>query len=57
MNKKQDLLNIIEVIQADLAESVWIATEYPSYDLHKLYEFPDKRLKELGERIEELWGE
>lgn len=57
MDKKQDILNIIEVIQVDLAESIWEATEYPSYDLHKLYKFPDKRLKELSERIEELWND
>lgn len=57
MDKKQDILNIIEVIQADLAESIWEATEYPDYDLHKLYEFPDKRLRELSERIDELWND
>lgn len=55
--KKQDVISVIEEIRVDLAEHIWVATEDPRFDIHKLYEFPDKRLRELQDRISELWSD
>lgn len=53
---RDDILMIIDLISADLAEDIWVTTEDPNSDARELYQYPDKRLKELRERIYLLWG-
>lgn len=53
---RDDVLMIIDLISADMAEDIWVASEYPDFDIRKLYVYPDKQLKELRDRIETLWG-
>ena len=54
--RKLDTLRIIDIICANLAEDIWVDCLTPTSGGGGLYQYPNKRLQELRERINLLWG-
>lgn len=54
--RKQDTLRILDMIAIDMTGDIWNLIEGIDSDMEALYEYPNKRLNELRDRIERLWG-
>ena len=54
--RKQDTLRILDMITVDLTGDIWNLIEGIDSDMEALYDYPNKRLNELRDRIEMLWS-